>query len=346
VKFGLLIIPSPSIPPEARFDLLRDLSIRADRADFELVAAGQHFADRDQQVLQPIPLLAALAPSVSLKLLTGILTASVLHPLEVAETVRTLDLISGGRAILGVGAGHRAIEFEAFGVPKSERGQRLEDFVRRVRLLWSEGAVLEGSDFKISIPAPAGATTPIWIAGTSDAGVRRAARVGDAWYVGPGTSVHTLSRQLQLYRETLAQSDRDEPNLQPIRRDIFITDSGIPHARLEDALLRRYRSQERWEYATDLPPDLRKMRGDALESGISLDQTVGEEVIAGSLNECVDQLRRIEEVVGHQALVVVRIGWSAVWNATTSGSELLDEMDVLVELRSRFEVGVSQSVGR
>jgi alkanesulfonate monooxygenase SsuD/methylene tetrahydromethanopterin reductase-like flavin-dependent oxidoreductase (luciferase family) len=323
VRFGLLLSCPPSVPLPERFTFIRQVAGRAEQAGLDFLVAGQHFADRDQQTMQPIPLLSALAPVVSLKLMTGVLLGPLLHPLAVAETFMTLDLISGGRTVLGVGAGHRAAEFDGFGVQEHERGARLEQFVLTVRRLWADKP--DGSP--ISIPPTSWRRPPIWIAGSSDAGVRRAGRIGDAWYVGPGTPLSTLTSQLAMYRETVAANHRDLPAEQPIRRDVFVTTGRAKDTRA--VLLRRYASQQKWGYASDLPSKVRKDRAQVLEGSASLESIVGEEVIAGSMEECADQLTRVRQVVGCETLTIVRAGWPA-----SSGAQYLDEVDAVLELCS------------
>jgi alkanesulfonate monooxygenase SsuD/methylene tetrahydromethanopterin reductase-like flavin-dependent oxidoreductase (luciferase family) len=327
MKFGLLLSCPPSVPPYERFGFLRQLATRADQAGFEIIAAGQHFADRDQQALQPLPLLAALAPMVSLKLMTGVLLGPLLPPLAVAEAFMTLDLISGGRTVLGVGAGHRAAEFEGFGVPERDRGQRLEQFVLDVRRLWSDEAEAGGSQVRISIPPSAWRTPPIWVAASSDAGVRRAARIGNAWYVGPGTPLTTLARQLDVYRGAVSAVGGQLPAVQPIRRDIFVSTSRAKRSDLSGILRRRYESQHSWGYSLDLPPKVRQARAQVLDGRASLNGILGEEVIAGSPQECAAQLTRVCQVVNGEALVILRAGWPAA-----SGAELLSELDTVLEV--------------
>ena len=142
------------------------------------------FADTGQRLLQPLPMLGRLSGATStIRIGTGILLAGLLNPYEVAEGIATIDVLSGGRALLGVGAGHRPEELNAFDCPKAERGRRLEQCLTDVRTLWSMptyGDVKPTVIDPISL-APQQADVPIWVAGTSDAGVRRAARVGSLW---------------------------------------------------------------------------------------------------------------------------------------------------------------------
>lgn len=100
------------------------------------------------------------------------------HPLVTAKAFGTLDLLSGGRVILGVGAGHVAREFEVLGVPFERRGRLLDEAIDEIRAAWSTDSI------KGTVVAPRphrGGGPPVWVGGSSPAAIRRAARRGDGW---------------------------------------------------------------------------------------------------------------------------------------------------------------------
>ncbi|BCB84544.1 hypothetical protein Psuf_018570 [Phytohabitans suffuscus] len=102
---------------------------------FDSIVLGQHYLSSPLQMMQPVPLLARLAPeSGDLKLVIGIVLAALANPVDVAEQIATLDVITDGRVRLGLGLGYRAVEFDAFGVPKD---QRLRRFIRNAKLITS-----------------------------------------------------------------------------------------------------------------------------------------------------------------------------------------------------------------
>jgi probable F420-dependent oxidoreductase len=118
-------------------------------------------------------------------------TAVVVVPLHAAATlakrVATVDALSGGRVMLGVGIGWQKEEYAAVGVPYEGRGQRLEDSVGAMRALWrDELASHEGSTVRFtrvrSEPKPLAGSVPIVIGGSSDLAARRAGRIGDGWF--------------------------------------------------------------------------------------------------------------------------------------------------------------------
>jgi probable F420-dependent oxidoreductase len=106
------------------------------------------------------------------RLLSHVYVLPYRHPLASAKQWSTLDALSGGRAILGVGAGHVEGEFDALGLDFASRGKMLDDAVDRLRDALAHGG---------QRPAPAQPQLPIWIGGSSPAAIRRAAEKGDGW---------------------------------------------------------------------------------------------------------------------------------------------------------------------
>jgi alkanesulfonate monooxygenase SsuD/methylene tetrahydromethanopterin reductase-like flavin-dependent oxidoreductase (luciferase family) len=92
------------------------------------------------------------------------------HPLLIARMAANLSDLSGGRLVLGVGAGWAVQEFGVLGVPFGQRGKLTDDYLRAVRAAWADEA-----DYR-------GGRIPIWVGGNSDAGLRRAVRLGEAWH--------------------------------------------------------------------------------------------------------------------------------------------------------------------
>ena len=110
------------------------------------------------------------------------------NPVLTAKHVATLDALSGGRLILGVGTGWLREEFTALDVPFAGRGRRTEDYVAVCKALWAGGeARFDGRTYRLppvrTGPRPAQAPhPPIWIAGNSATAIDRAARIGDGWH--------------------------------------------------------------------------------------------------------------------------------------------------------------------
>ena len=144
----------------------------------------------------PDPLLAltfAAAVTTKLRLATGILLLPQRHPIYVAKEVATLDVLSSGRAILGIGIGWLREEFEALGIPFEDRAARTAEAVRALRSLWKETPeAFAGKYFRWppleSNPKPVQRPgVPIVVGGHTPLAVRRAARYGDGFFPGVDT---------------------------------------------------------------------------------------------------------------------------------------------------------------
>jgi probable F420-dependent oxidoreductase len=126
-----------------------------------------------------------------IKLATGILIVPQRNPLVTAKEVATLDAMSGGRMILGVGVGWLKEEFDALGVPFEDRGRRHDDYVEAMRALWQGGKASVHNTYAdftdcISLPRPTNGTVPIVVGGHSKRAAQRAARIGDGFFPGSG----------------------------------------------------------------------------------------------------------------------------------------------------------------
>jgi probable F420-dependent oxidoreductase len=150
------------------------------------------------------------AATTKIKLATGILILPQHNPVVVAKQVATLDHLSRGRVLLGIGVGWMKEEFDALGVPFEDRGARTDEYVAALRALWGQskasyrGRYIAFDDIYCR-PQPAHGTVPIIVGGHSSAAARRAGRLGDGFIPARG-SPHAL---IELARRTAAQHDRD-----------------------------------------------------------------------------------------------------------------------------------------
>lgn len=139
------------------------------------------------------------AVSSRLKLHTSIVVAAYRNPFILAKSAATVQALSGGRLILGMGAGYQKEEFDALGVDFHRRGKLFDEALEVIRLAWAGGVVTyRGMGFEASgnEPRPVPDPSPtIWVGGGSDAAVERAARWGDGW--SPFFSAPTMSKSNQ-----------------------------------------------------------------------------------------------------------------------------------------------------
>jgi probable F420-dependent oxidoreductase len=150
-----------------------------------------------------------------IKLLGHVYVLPYRHPLVAAKAWATLDALSGGRAVLGVGAGHVRAEFEALGVPFEERGRLLDEGIDAVRTAFAdEFPTHKGEQWSFEglgqRPRPAQAALPIWVGGSSKPAMRRAAERGDGW-LPQGPPEGGMEAGIAYVREHRAATRGDEP---------------------------------------------------------------------------------------------------------------------------------------
>jgi probable F420-dependent oxidoreductase len=162
----------------------------------------------------PLIWLAYIAAATErIKLATGILILPQRNPAITAKEVATIDALSGGRVILGVGVGWLEEEFNALGVPFADRGTRHDDYVEAMRALWkgdkaSVHNTYASFDNCISLPRPANGTVPIVVGGHTKRAAQRAARIGDGFFPGSG-GIDELRALFDIVRAECAANGRD-----------------------------------------------------------------------------------------------------------------------------------------
>lgn len=168
----------PNFGPGTEPGVLRCWAQTVEGLGFDLLMISDHVAvtpDVAEQYpapfYEPFTTLAWLAGITGrVRLGTTVLIVPYRHPLLIARMAANLNDLSGGRLVLGVGAGWAAQEFGALGVPFRQRGKLTDDYLRAVRAAWADDADYRGGQI------------PIWVGGNSDAGVRRAVNLGEAWH--------------------------------------------------------------------------------------------------------------------------------------------------------------------
>jgi alkanesulfonate monooxygenase SsuD/methylene tetrahydromethanopterin reductase-like flavin-dependent oxidoreductase (luciferase family) len=136
------------------------------------------------------------------------------HPAAVAEQVATLDQISNGRAVLGVAVGYRGYEFKAFGVDIKTRGARMDESMQAIREAfanerWNQhGKYWTLDDLPLQPPLIRPGGPPMWVGGSSDAAIRRAARLGDGWMSDNMLDIAAEAERAAFYRAACAKYGR------------------------------------------------------------------------------------------------------------------------------------------
>src|SRR5437763_14646968 len=181
-----LIVRGQHPPGDIAGHLRDDLELvrRADALGFDGIVKGSHYSAHPFESVQQIPFLAyAAAIAPRLRLICGLVLLPLHKPLDIAEQLANLDIISGGKLVFGCGIGYREVEFKAFGVPRAGLGKRFEEGLEAVKRLWTEEFVtMKGSHFEVegaycTIKPVQQPMPPIWIGATADVELRSAARV-------------------------------------------------------------------------------------------------------------------------------------------------------------------------
>jgi probable F420-dependent oxidoreductase len=175
---------------------------------------GRMPGPEDSDIPDPLIWLSFVASATStIRLGTGILILPQRNPVTLAKEVATLDRLSGGRVELGIGVGWLEEEFDALGVPFSDRGKRTDDHVAALRALWTQDQASHHSAYTsftnaISRPRPTQGSVPIVVGGHSQAAARRAGRLGDGFFPGKGDHAE-LAALIEVMRATAVEHGRD-----------------------------------------------------------------------------------------------------------------------------------------
>jgi probable F420-dependent oxidoreductase len=176
---------------------------------------GRMPGGEDVPIPDPLTWLTWVGAATSrINLATGILIVPQRNPVVLAKQVATLDVLSGGRVILGVGVGWLKEEFEAIGVPFEDRGARLDDYVAAMRALWTQAEPTYHGRFALFDRAkswpkpPREGGVPIVVGGHTEAAARRAGRLGDGFFPAQG-SFEALPGLLDTMRKAAVDAGRD-----------------------------------------------------------------------------------------------------------------------------------------
>jgi len=170
------------------------------------------------EVVSTLSYVAALTRRVRLS--CSVMILPYRHPVVLAKELATLDVLSGGRLVVGVASGWLAEEFAMLGVPFAERGRRMDEYLAVLRALWTEDRVtfhgrfvqLDDAAFfpkPLQRPHP-----PIWIGGASERAFARIARFGAGWIAAPRPDVDTLSRDIARLRGIAESHGRDPATIE------------------------------------------------------------------------------------------------------------------------------------
>jgi alkanesulfonate monooxygenase SsuD/methylene tetrahydromethanopterin reductase-like flavin-dependent oxidoreductase (luciferase family) len=275
----------------ARFKELVAQARLAEKLGFSDLLSGMHYAGYPLSQFQLIPFLSRMMNEVpSMRLVTGIILLSLHKPLDIAEQLSSIDVMSGGRLVFGSGLGYRDVEFLGFGTSQKERVPRLVENLEAIKRLWTEDHVtMKGSHFELvdctlSLKPLQKPTPPIWLGANADAAVRRAAKLADTWFINPHQRMDTIERQLDIYKRALDEYKKPFPKELPLMRELFVARS-----RAEAIKLARPYLEEKYQVYHEWGQDKAMPKGDD-DLSLAFDELTRDRFLFGSPDEVAEQI--------------------------------------------------------
>jgi len=327
MKLSLIVRGQHPAGDDIRERLRDDLDLvrRAEQLGFDGIVKGSHYSAHPFQSVQQIPFLAqvaAIAPR--LRLICGLVLLPLHKPLDLAEQLATLDIISNGKLVFGCGIGYREVEFKAFGVPRGGLGARFEEGLEAVRRLWTEDFVtMKGSHFELdgancTVKPVQKPTPPIWIGANADVAIRRAARLADCWYINPHNTLATIERQMEVYKRALDEYKKPFPAELPMRREVFVAKSRAEAIRLAQPYLEeKYKAYRAWGQDKVMP------QGDDFDH--EFDELLKDRFLLGSPAEVAEQMIGLNRRLGVNH-IVASVHWVGMPNRLA-----LEQVELLAE---------------
>ena len=316
--------PGDDMP--ARLEELLEQVRLAERIGFRAITKSQHYSSTPFQEIQQIPFLARAAAEVTdIKLITSITLLPLQKPLDMAEQLSALDLISSGKVIFGVGLGYREVEFKAFGTTGKERVKRFEENLAAIKRLWTEDKVtMAGSHFELieatcSLRPQQNPHPPIWMGANADVAIRRAARLADSWMINPHNRVDTIVQQIEVYKRALEEASKPFPDVLPISREMFVgKDRADAIRQAEPYVAAKYKAYHEWGQDKQMP------EGDN-DLGMAYEELQDGRFIFGSVDQVAEQIIVLAKATG-----INQLGCPVQWIGMPQ-SHVIEQMHLLGE---------------
>ena len=310
MKLGFFVtnqyLPGESMPGKIAESVEQVRAARA--AGFDLICTGQHYLAAPYQMSASFPLLARLAAeSGDMEVAATVVLAPLHNPVELAESVATMDAICDGRFIFGVGLGYRDEEYTAFGIERGEQVARLRESLEVMKLLWTQEEVeFEGRYYRVPRVSPATRPVqqphpPIWVAANNDVAIRRAARWGLPWLVNPHATVEMVAQQWAGYQAALEKAGQPTPDALPMMRELYVApDRETALVESEPYLAPKYAAYAAWGQDKALPGE---------ESfSVPYQELARDRFLLGSPADVAGEIRRYEQDLGVNYLIF-RMNW-------------------------------------
>lgn len=231
LDFGYLINQqaNPQRPVMTAVQEAREEALVAEAQGFRGVYVSEHHQRTDDYVPSPFPLAAYLAGATStIRIGVAIALVPLYHPLRLMEDAATVDIVSQGRSILGLGLGYIDRDFDVYGLRRPEAAKTYREVLPTIARGWNSPIHLDADAFSAHVdafhPRPVQEPhPPIWIAANTRLGVRMAAEHGDCWIAGARIALEDAASLATEYRRACRQLGK-QPRVAVIR-DAWVADS-------------------------------------------------------------------------------------------------------------------------
>ena len=268
----------------------------AESVGFDSCFFGEHHQDKDGFLPSPLIVATAVAARTKrLKVGTSVILLPLHHPVHLAEDAITLDLVSKGRLILGVGIGYQPADFNAFAIPMDERLARFEESVEILRLCWAgEPFSFRGKHYTLDdvrvTPRPfQKAGPPLWIGASVPAAARRAGRIADGFVGTPSTGMENATSLATIYKEAAREAGRPAKVVQ-------MRDAWVAKSRAEADAVYGPHVMTAYKYYWD--NQLAEFRSIPAGTPFTLENLAPDRLVLGDPDTCVREFQRWSAATG------------------------------------------------
>ena len=273
---------------------------------------GAGYLNNDFHPMMLLSRVASEAPGLELGMVALL---PLYHPVEAAEQISTLDVITGGKFVLAPALGWRDFQFKAFEVPKTERLSSFREVQEVMEKLWNHDLVThKGRHFHLDdVP---GAGDPIqkpgpkvYLAANLEKGVLRAAKESDGWLVSSRSTLPTIGVQAPQYRQAVKEAGK--PGYIAAWREVFVAES-------KQQAIDIIRPQVEWLYKDRASLGHSQELPEADRIDVSFEQVLEGRFIIGSPEECIDEIHKYKDL-GVEELIL-RSQWPGMESEVTDRS--------------------------
>jgi len=312
MKFGVGYYTMQSPPHKKRShkelyeEMLEEIDI-ADQMGFDSAWLSEHHFLADGYCPSLLLTAAAIAARTkNIRIGTGVVLMPLHDPVRIAEDAAVVDLISGGRLILGLGLGYRQEEFDGFGRSLKERKGRMEESIEILQKGWAdEPFSLDGKYYKIDnisiTPKPVQKPIPIWIGAFTEPAIRRAARIGAPLYVPAIGVIPVVKYLMDLHRTLLEEHGRNPDDVEkPLVREIYISDIDADQTweKIKEYSTYTAKGYATWGSFVDREGNLISDPNDP-----SIYDIVKEQSIIGTPEECIETIKQYQDELSIDNLI-------------------------------------------